>query len=54
VAPEGTPALNPAFDVTPARFVAGIVTEVGIVPATAAGVADAIRRQTVHGSEQRP
>jgi methylthioribose-1-phosphate isomerase len=44
IAPEGTPALNPGFDVTPHDLVAGIVTEVGIVPATAAGIAEAFRR----------
>ena len=27
IAPEGTPAYNPAFDVTPHRYIAGIVTE---------------------------
>ena len=31
VAPEGVHAANPAFDVTPARYVAAIVTELGIV-----------------------
>jgi len=31
VAPEGAIAINPAFDVTPARFVTGFVTEKGIV-----------------------
>jgi translation initiation factor eIF-2B subunit alpha/methylthioribose-1-phosphate isomerase len=31
LAPEGTRALNPAFDVTPARYVTGFVTERGIV-----------------------
>jgi methylthioribose-1-phosphate isomerase len=31
LAPEGTPALNPAFDVTPARLVTAIVTERGVV-----------------------
>jgi methylthioribose-1-phosphate isomerase len=41
VAAPGAAAINPAFDVTPARFIAGIVTEVGIVPATAAGIAGA-------------
>jgi methylthioribose-1-phosphate isomerase len=44
VAPAGTRAVNPAFDVTPARLVAGIVTEVGIVPATPEGIAEAFRR----------
>jgi methylthioribose-1-phosphate isomerase len=33
LAPEGTPAANPAFDVTPARLVTGLVTERGIVAA---------------------
>ena len=30
-APDGTTALNPAFDVTPARYVTGFVTDRGIV-----------------------
>ena len=28
--PEGSPARNPAFDVTPARLVTGFVTEDGL------------------------
>ncbi|MCE5243615.1 MAG: S-methyl-5-thioribose-1-phosphate isomerase [Syntrophobacteraceae bacterium] len=31
VAPQGVPALNPAFDVTPSRYISGIITEVGIL-----------------------
>ncbi|MEN6439784.1 MAG: S-methyl-5-thioribose-1-phosphate isomerase [Syntrophobacter sp.] len=31
IAPEGVPALNPAFDVTPHRFITGIITEVGVL-----------------------
>ena len=31
VAPEGVAALNPAFDVTPARYVTGFITDRGIV-----------------------
>ena len=31
IAPEGTTARNPAFDVTPHRYVTGIVTEAGVV-----------------------
>ena len=31
VAPEGVIALNPAFDVTPARYVNAIITETGVV-----------------------
>jgi S-methyl-5-thioribose-1-phosphate isomerase len=44
IAPEGTTARNPAFDVTPHGLISGLVTEVGIVPATAEGVAEAFRR----------
>ena len=36
---------NPAFDVTPARFVTGIVTEVGLIESpNRARVEDALRR----------
>jgi methylthioribose-1-phosphate isomerase len=31
VAPEGVPVWNPAFDVTPASLIAGIVTECGLI-----------------------
>ena len=34
----GTTAANPAFDVTPARLVTGLVTEHGVVPATEAAL----------------
>ena len=37
--PEGTAVANPAFDVTPARLVTGLVTERGIAPASRAGLA---------------
>jgi len=33
IAPEGVPALNPSFDVTPARYVTGIITENGVARA---------------------
>jgi methylthioribose-1-phosphate isomerase len=39
VAAAGSPAANPAFDVTPARLVTGLVTERGRIPATAAAIA---------------
>lgn len=39
VTPETTPAANPAFDVTPARLVTGLITERGIAPASAEGLA---------------
>ena len=31
IAPEGSSAKNPAFDVTPARYITGIITEKGII-----------------------
>jgi len=36
--PPGSPALNPAFDVTPARLVTGLVTERGVLPANEAAL----------------
>ena len=36
--PDGSPALNPAFDVTPARLVTGLITERGVLAATAAAL----------------
>lgn len=39
-APLDSPAANPAFDVTPARLVTGIITERGLCAATPAGLAD--------------
>jgi methylthioribose-1-phosphate isomerase len=38
VVPEGSPALNLAFDVTPARLVTGLITERGLCPANRAGL----------------
>jgi methylthioribose-1-phosphate isomerase len=38
VAAAGSPAANPAFDVTPSRLVTGLITERGIAPASAAGL----------------
>ena len=42
-APTESSARNPAFDVTPAELVAGIITEKGIVPASPAGIASVAR-----------
>ncbi len=39
VTPDGSPAANPAFDVTPSRLVTGIITERGICAATRDGLA---------------
>ncbi len=38
IVPEGAAAGNPAFDVTPARLVTGLVTERGVCKATKAGL----------------
>ena len=38
IAPANTPVGNPAFDVTPARLVSGIITERGIAPASETGL----------------
>ncbi|MFC2970199.1 S-methyl-5-thioribose-1-phosphate isomerase [Acidimangrovimonas pyrenivorans] len=39
ISPDGTPARNPAFDVTPAELVTGLITERGVCPATEEGLA---------------
>lgn len=36
--PAGTKALNPAFDVTPARLITGLITEQGVCAATVEGL----------------
>ena len=36
--PDGSPAANPAFDVTPARLVTGLITERGVCPASREGL----------------
>jgi methylthioribose-1-phosphate isomerase len=38
LAPQASPAANPAFDVTPARLVSGLITERGVAPATRDGL----------------
>lgn len=39
ITPEATPAANPAFDVTPARLVSGLITERGVCAASRDGLA---------------
>ncbi|OUS04171.1 S-methyl-5-thioribose-1-phosphate isomerase [Rhodobacterales bacterium 52_120_T64] len=39
ISPDGTPGGNPAFDVTPARLVTGLITERGVCEASAEGLA---------------
>jgi methylthioribose-1-phosphate isomerase len=39
-APDGVPVYNPAFDVTPAELIRGLITEKGIIhPVTAGEIA---------------
>jgi methylthioribose-1-phosphate isomerase len=38
ISPEGSPAANPAFDVTPARLVTGLITERGVAEASPDGL----------------
>ena len=46
VLPEGSPAANPAFDVTPARLVTALITERGVCPASEAGLLSLYPEQT--------
>jgi methylthioribose-1-phosphate isomerase len=39
ICPDGSPASNPAFDITPARLVTGLITERGVCEASAKGLA---------------
>lgn len=39
IVPEGSPVANPAFDVTPGRYVTGIITERGVAKASREGLA---------------
>jgi methylthioribose-1-phosphate isomerase len=47
ICPDGSPAGNPAFDVTPARLVTGLITERGICDASAEGLAELFPERTV-------
>jgi methylthioribose-1-phosphate isomerase len=52
VAPERATARNPAFDVTPHRYVTGIVTEVGVVyPPFVKNLAEAVARAEADESD---
>ena len=39
--PDGSPVANYAFDVTPAKYVTGLITETGVIPADEAAIAEA-------------
>lgn len=55
VAPEGVKVANPAFDVTPNRYVAGIITEEGIVrPPFEAGLREVVEKARMRLSGVKP
>ncbi len=59
IAPVGTDVRNPAFDVTPAELITGIVTEEGVIrapfePGLRAASAAAIERWTAQPGHDRP
>lgn len=44
ISAEGTPALNPSFDVTPAKYITGFITEVGVIkPPYVRNIREAVR-----------
>ena len=51
ISPEGTQALNFGFDVTPARLVSGLITERGVVAATAEALAKIFPERVVSGAD---
>jgi methylthioribose-1-phosphate isomerase len=50
VIPEGSPAGNWAFDVTPARYITGLITERGICAATEEGLCSAFPDEATNAS----
>lgn len=46
IVPDGTKTANPAFDVTPARLVTGLVTERGVIKASAEAIARTFPERT--------
>jgi len=55
IAPAGTAVRNPAFDVTPAELISGIVTEEGVIrPPYAEGLATAVAASNARRAASRP
>ena len=46
IVPAGSPVVNFAFDVTPARLVSGLITERGVLQANRAALAQAFPERT--------
>lgn len=54
IAPVGTPAHNPGFDVTPAELITGIVTEEGVLRAPfGPALADAVARRAARAAAEK-
>jgi methylthioribose-1-phosphate isomerase len=49
VTPDGSPAANWGFDVTPARLVTGLITERGVCPASEEGLAGLFPKRAAEG-----
>jgi methylthioribose-1-phosphate isomerase len=55
IAPRGTAVRNPAFDITPAELITGIVTEEGVIsPRFADGLATAVAAADARRAARRP
>jgi methylthioribose-1-phosphate isomerase len=54
LAPEGVDAYNPAFDVTPAEFIAGIITERGLIQPVDSATIDGVIGTAVFPGTERP
>jgi methylthioribose-1-phosphate isomerase len=54
IVPDGSPVANPAFDVTPARLVTGLITERGIVAADTGALARAFPERAADVHPARP
>lgn len=54
VTPAASPALNPAFDVTPARLVTGLVTERGVIEASREALARAFPERVLRATAEVP
>lgn len=46
ISPKGSHARNPAFDVTPARYITGIITEHGIIQPTRGAIRALLKKQS--------
>jgi methylthioribose-1-phosphate isomerase len=53
ITPRGSKARNPAFDVTPARLVTGLITERGVIAANQEALAKAFPERVLKQSAQR-